>query len=160
METGVRGIIREMFEPYIMALKEDGLLAGAHECYRMIWIRTFHPPVALRLDVADDDSGVLRIRRTDGMGGFEPGNLVVDRWTVIAPDVIDRLRTMIEVSGLRGMRTSRNDLFGIDGATWIIEALASGEHLLVARWAPRDGPVHDIGMELMRLSGEDFDPVY
>lgn len=38
--------------------------------------------------------------------------------------------------------------------------VADKEFHLVIRWTPRKGAVHDIGMELMRLSGEDFDPVY
>jgi hypothetical protein len=44
--------------------------------YRFTWLRTFHRPVALRLDVKPDGSGRFVIKVCDGAGGYEPGKLV------------------------------------------------------------------------------------
>ena len=68
------------YPPYLTAMKElslwDRSKASETESYRFLWLRSFHHPVALRLDVASDGRGVLVVKVLSGQGGYDPGNLI------------------------------------------------------------------------------------
>ena len=69
------------FTEHLRALGEPALYppgASLHT-YRFLWLRTFAHPISIRIDVAADQSATLTVKETAGMGGYEPGELVVDR---------------------------------------------------------------------------------
>src|SRR5882762_1769597 len=43
--------------------------------YRFLWLRTFEQPVAIRLTIRPDRTGLLIGKVTNGHGGYEPGKL-------------------------------------------------------------------------------------
>jgi hypothetical protein len=50
---------------------------------------------------------------------------------------------------------------GTDGARWIIEAVEpSTGYTYINRWTPRDGPVREVGLHLLGLTGWKIDDVY
>src|ERR1022692_1355040 len=61
------------------ALKEPSLLTQSKnpnsEAYRFLWLRTFHHPVAIRVVLRPDGTGVLTTKVASGAGGYSPGVL-------------------------------------------------------------------------------------
>jgi hypothetical protein len=47
------------------------------QTYRFLWLRSFHHPISVRLDVAENGTGVVTTKITSGQGGYEPRKLVV-----------------------------------------------------------------------------------
>src|SRR5215467_6336125 len=68
------------YEQQLRALKETSIgnlrSDGVTQSYRLLWLRTFHHPVVVRVDVLPDGSGRVRIKETSGQGGYAPGKLI------------------------------------------------------------------------------------
>jgi hypothetical protein len=64
----------------LKALDEPSLLDAAKDpslqAYRFIWLRTFHHPVAVRIEVMADGTAKLTAKVASGAGGYDPGKLV------------------------------------------------------------------------------------
>jgi len=43
---------------------------------------------------------------------------------------------------------------GVDGAQWIFEASNKGNHHVIDRWSPRNGPVRELGLYVVRKLGK------
>ena len=41
-----------------------------------MWLRSFHHPVAVRLDIMSDGTGKLTVKIANGAAGYKPGKLV------------------------------------------------------------------------------------
>jgi len=118
------------------------------ESYRFLWLRTFHPPVAIRLDLQGDGSGILTTKTASGEAGF-PYTVKELAQTVSCP--IERERTQallrqITEAGFWSLTPETHDQTGTDGAQWIIEGVKQGTYHFVDRWSPRDGVIHELGL--------------
>lgn len=148
----------------LSALQEEPMARLAskkeNEVYRFTWLRTFHKPVVLRVNVDLAGHGILTIKVADGAGGYKPGKLIRNESAVMNDNVIRRLRSIIANSEFFEMAPVIKDR-GNDGSEWIVEAVSNGRYHVVARWTPTDGGVHDFGMKLIETAiGGDFVPIY
>ena len=68
------------YSKHLKALEESSLFqmakASSAESYRFVWLRTFHYPVIVRVDIKSDGSGELTTKVSSGAGGYAPGKLV------------------------------------------------------------------------------------
>jgi len=128
------------------------------EAYRFLWLRTFHHPISVRLVVTESGKGLLIVKETGGKGGYEIGTLIKNRSTRLSKqttegftDRIEELRVWDAPTHLR----SEDDVIGLDGAEWIIEAVKEGRYHIIDRWSPdRPAPVRILGEILtMDLAG-------
>jgi hypothetical protein len=109
------------------------------------------------------------------MAGFETAT--TDRETIVRrrrlrPGTIskrlDRDLTLAEVGRLRAImaHTRVFDLppkacdLGLDGAQWLMEGVDARGYHFVGRWTPEQGPVRELGMVLLGLTGWQFRDVY
>ena len=65
---------------HLRALSEPSLFqrskGSSAESYRFVWLRTFHHPVIVRVDIQADGGAELTTKVSNGAGGYEPGKLV------------------------------------------------------------------------------------
>lgn len=72
--------IDRWYSKHLVAMNEPSLsriTTSEAEVYRFLWLRTFHSPVAIRVQNSDNKC-LLWVKQLSGKGGYEPGKLVVD----------------------------------------------------------------------------------
>lgn len=133
----------------LRALGEPSLLESSKvpstESYRFLWLRSFHHPVAVRLDVQKDGTGLLITKIASGAGGYPPGKLISDKKTSLDQGEVRRAVARINGSGFWSRPSYDRERAGNDGAEWVVEAGVHGKYHLVSEWTPKNGPIHDIG---------------
>jgi hypothetical protein len=118
-----------MGEPSLVELASRGEMA-----VRFLWLRTFHQPIAVRVQRTAGAAQMVATRLS-GLGGYEPGavdfrtkrELSVDEWHRVGQALHDAA-----FETMQGEVTS----IGADGAQWIIERAKDGEYRVVDRWSP------------------------
>jgi hypothetical protein len=67
----------------LRALKEPSVweLCKTHRTptYRFLWLRAFHRPISVRLDITMNGLVLLTTKATTGQGGYKPGSQVVNK---------------------------------------------------------------------------------
>lgn len=124
-------------EPCLFPLRND----PKAEVYRFLWMRTFNPPVSVRLEVQADGSGTVTVTTMSGEAGFGAS-------LKGPPSVTSRLVGVEEVARFRELvrktrfltipSTVRGDQQGTDGSEWTIEAVTAGQYHTASRWSPTD----------------------
>jgi hypothetical protein len=119
-------------EPDLQRVSEE------RETFRMLWLRSFHEPVAVRL-VRDGNRYIVitaqAVRRPDGsFGPTRRDSLSLD------PAAWKRVVELAEIRQFWSLRAP--DTLGLDGARWIIEGRRGQRYHAVDWWSPddRDGP--------------------
>jgi hypothetical protein len=129
------GQLKAMGEPVLHTL----VLPPNGEVYRFTWLRTFHHPIAVRLERRGDSVRLFAIE-LDGAGGYAPGKPVrrIDR-EVSTTEWAD-LRKAFERAVFWDLPPT-TERFGNDGAQWILEGRRTDQYHLAVRWTPDvDGP--------------------
>lgn len=152
------------YTSYLQALGEKPMfgfdIPKNIERYRFIWLRTFHRPVVMRVEVKEG-SGTLIVKVSDGTGGFERGKLVREETRALSPRDLEIIRAHFRVQDFFALPSFDEKNAGADGSEWIIEAQVRGRYHVVTRWTPEDGAVRRIGMNLLEIViGGDFTPIY
>lgn len=124
---------------------------------RFTWLRSFDDPVVVRIDRASDGRAQL-IAGQRGLG--RPDSLTRRVSRSLTPEEVRALDTMLVRADLPDQPPRLCDV-GTDGARWIIEGVepATG-YIYVNRWSPRTGPVRDLGLHMLGLTGWEIAEVY
>ncbi len=143
----------EWYSEQLRALGEPSLWESSKnqklESYRFLWLRTFHHPISVRMDVQPDGSSTLTTKMANGMGGYKPGKLVVNTTQKISAGETAAVLDRIEHSGFWTLAPYEHT-GGEDGAQWIVEGVKDGAYHVVDRWTPEKGPVREIGMMMLQ----------
>jgi hypothetical protein len=141
----------ERYSEKLSALEEPSLFEASKtiETYRFVWLRTFHHPVSVRLNIVGDGSGALTTKMTGGAGGYHPGKLILSEETKLTKEQVDAFLTQLDKAEFWKLPTNDKEL-GLDGAQWIIEGNKKGNYHIVDRWSPTDGPVHVLGLYMIQ----------
>ena len=136
-------------EPSIWGMSRQ---APTVEVYRFLWLRSFHNPISVRLNVASDGTGVLTSKETNGKAGHDPETLIRNTSERLSKEQTQWFLRRLDDVGFWKLparqqvpeRTSH-----LDGAQWIVEASKDGHYQIVDRWSPPpDDPIHTLGMML------------
>jgi hypothetical protein len=145
----------EWYSKQLRALEEPSLLALAAarkgESYRFLWLRSFHQPIAIRIDVNAD--GTSQLTEKMGAGGSDPGHLVLNKAFTLTKEQTDSFLGTVKEGNLWKLPTTQKDQ-GLDGAQWIIELSKDGAYHIVERWCPKDGPIRTTGMMMVHKLGK------
>lgn len=133
--------LRALHEP---SLLESSKLPSAVS-YRFLWLRTFHHPVAVRVDVQSDGRAILTTKITSGAGGYSAGDLITNETKTLGNEEADRIIAKIDASGFWKMPAYSREQAGADGSEWVMEAVVNGKYHLVSEWTPTKGAIHDLG---------------
>ncbi|HWQ87141.1 hypothetical protein [Brevundimonas sp.] len=156
----------EWFSGELAAFQEPSLYrrpATAPRSIRFTWLRSFHDPILVRVDVAPDGRQTITAKRRPAGHGYGPSPGV--RRSV----EIERLLTQPEAAALDAA-IARSGLFDapvagcsccLDGAQWIIEGADPREgYRYRSRQSPKDGLEHALGLHLLGLTGLDVGDIY
>jgi|SRR5208282_2411559 len=143
--------LRALDEPSLWELSKT----ESRQSYRLLWLRTWDNPISIRFDVNDDGAGQLVTKMSNGTGGYDPGELALDRTRQLTKEQVASLLFKIETAEFWGLPTNKTS-GGRDGARWIIEGVRRGQYHVVDRWSPDSGPVRDVGLYLMHLTDLDI----
>lgn len=117
--------------------------------YRFLWLRSFDNPIAVRLIINPDLTGVVYVKVANGKGGYEPGYLVRNEQLPIGKRGATLLLTRIIQTKFWDLPT-RGQPGGFDGAQWIVEGVMDGKYQVVDRWSPGEAdPIYTLGMTFL-----------
>ena len=119
------------------------------ETYRFTCLPTFDSPFALRLGQTVDGL-VLTARLTNGHGGYDPGDLIVDENIPITVRQFNRVRLALEKADYWSLQPVIDDR-GLDGTHFIVEAVRESRYHVVDRWCPDNGPYRVLCDEFVSL---------
>jgi len=127
---------------------------------RLIWLRAFHEPVIVRVIQASEGTAELaakqlnlRSRPREAHGPEEKISRPLTR------QELDGLAKLLEISELLAQGSGSCD-WGIDGSSWMLEAISGDGYRFIDRWSPQEGSMRDVGFALADLTGWQFEEVY
>jgi hypothetical protein len=140
------------YSAQLQALNEPSLFRLATDrtshSYRFLWLRTFNHPVAIRVDIKPDRTGVLTAKVASGAGGYAPGTLLENTTRDLDEATVRSFLNLLDKTKFWKAPNPVNDQRGTDGSQWIVEGVKNGKYHVVDRWMPQNGPAHDIGVFL------------
>lgn len=146
---------RSVGEPslYTASLSPLGQTARS---YRFTWIRSFHGTIIVRLDEGSDGG----MRMTASIPSFDPASPKNRIERMLAGREVAQVRRALRKTAVLRAPPALCPLIGSDGAQWIFDANDAGTYRFAHRWSPDTGPVREIGLVLLRLTGWPLDPIY
>ena len=136
--------LRALAEPSLLALTTN----TKAESYRFLWLRSFHHPVAVRVDLQADGTWMLITKVASGAGGYSPGTLTTNTSRQLTAQEAQNLRSKVDNDGFWDAPNPVSDQTGTDGSQWIIEGVRAGRYHVVDRWMPKNGPARNLGQFL------------
>lgn len=147
-------------EPPLVKEAGQQSAGAAGEAYRFLWLRTFDAPIAIRLDVKADGTGMVTAKIANGQAGYpETSTKVVEkRSRPLTREQTGAFLALINRTNFWGIATNIDpgDAMDVqtDGSEWVLEGAKGGKYHVVARWSPDVNRMHgckaifDIGMSL------------
>jgi hypothetical protein len=144
------GFVSKWYSRHLRTLNEPSLFEMrrtlSYDSYRFLWLRTFHHPVAIRLDLKADGTGVLTTKVSSGAGGYDPGVLTVNKSRLLRPEQVRSVLGQIKDSSFWSLPVRERDRAGEDGSEWIFEGVKKDQYHVVSQWSPKEGPIRKIGL--------------
>jgi len=132
-------------EPSFWRLSED----SRAECYRFLWLRTFHPAICVRIDITSKGTSELTKKTGTGECGFGGvGRLTLNKTGWLTKNETGKFLAQLDVYKIWD-EPALEERNGLDGARWIFEGIKGGKYHVVDRWSPEKGPVRKIGLAMM-----------
>ena len=131
----------------------------ATKTYRFTWLRSFHAPIIIRVDETASGEMHLIAKRLSRRGGYEPGYIDAVVRRSLSSSERDKLRRLLVADNVVGL-ASTDCTIGSDGAEWILEARTGEAYNFVSQFMPQDGPIREVGLFLLGLTGWKITNVY
>ncbi|WP_119389573.1 hypothetical protein [Taklimakanibacter lacteus] len=134
------------------------------ETYRILWLRSFDPPMVFRLIILSDGSAILVVKKTNGKGGFESGKIVLNKQMSIDRPETQELLKNLALANFWSLPTlpprDPSRFVGLDGAHWIVEGKKDRQYHVADRRRDYPDPITDWALRVMKKSGENLEPIY
>mgnify|MGYP007068289989 CR=1 FL=1 len=145
--------INTWFSKQLTALDEPKLYKNYDfEAYRFTWLRTFHNPIAIRLEKKNNEYFLI-VKKANGLGGYDPGQLVQNdtiRITERQWKGVIRKVNNIYFWGIPTIKKSNKVVK--DGAMWILEAKKDAKYKMVYRHSPKATVIRKLCVMLLKMS--------
>ncbi|HVJ13989.1 MAG TPA: hypothetical protein VM686_01050 [Polyangiaceae bacterium] len=128
--------LRAMAEPSLSCESVAG------ETYRFLWLRSFHPQIAVRVEAMAAGARLTAFEQEYG-GNRTNRTLSTDEWNLLQ-EALDRADFWTTDPWVRRG--------GPDGAQWVFEGRLDSRYQVVDRWTPHSGPIRELGLLFIRLS--------
>ena len=156
--------VKDWYSTHLMAADERPLTelaaAAPQQLHiRLIWLRAFDAPIIVRIHESQNGRARIEGIRLSGAGGYEPGEIAERVSRDLSTPEYQSIRTLM-TSGKLISEPAANCDFGHDGAQWILELVADSQYSFYERWSPDDGPVRELALQMLALTGFDLDPIY
>ena len=136
--------LRGLEEPPLPPLMKD----QTAEVYRFLWLRSFHHPVAIRLERRPDGTGALTTKMGSGAGGYAPESILATKASTLTREQTQEFLSRVTQVHFWSLPNPVNDQKGTDGSQWIVEGVRNGQYHVVDRWSPTTGAVRELGEDL------------
>ena len=151
---GREAFMNEWYGKHLKAMGEPSLLKESRpdtDVYRFLWLRTFHNPMAVRVE-RNGSTMKLFLKELSGSGGYEPGRLIESKMITLDQSEWCGFMSMLEQANYWNKPLERNDT-GVDGSRWILEGVSEGRYHAVDRFSPDDGDFREACVYLLELAG-------
>lgn len=140
----------DWYSKQLIALKEPILNdSSPTKVFRFTWLRSFHNPIAIRLENKKDQITVYW-KVCDGKGGYEPGKLVTDKKKKLSLKEWTQFQQKIDSIDFWNIPTTDNSILGLDGARWILEGKEFGKYHVEDKWS--GGNLKPICLDLLKMT--------
>jgi hypothetical protein len=159
-ENDFHAFMEGWFAGHLVSMGEPPLYPPCPEgttVYRFLWLRTFDPAVAIRVTRSSEEARVIA-KKTNGLGGYEPGDLVENRERVLSEDEWRLLADKVAEVSFWDLES--NAAMGLDGSEWILEGVRNGKYHFVYEWSPKKGPIRELGTAFLEVSKLSESPIY
>ena len=151
-ESGMALFVIHWYSKQIFALKEPIIyIQKNNTVYRFTWLRTFHNPIAIRIEKTNEKY-MLFWKLANGAGGYSPRELITDKSKEISKEQWDKFIALIEKANFWTLPTQEKGVNGNDGSQWIIESSENGKYHCVDRWTPSKNSFQKCGSYLINLT--------
>lgn len=147
--------VNRWYSQHLFTMQEPLLYNGffQNEIYRFTWLRTFHEPIVIRIEKTENEIQLIA-KRTDGAGGYGPGQLVETIQTKLIDKEWDKFKGLIaDIDFWNLSPIEITNILGCDGAQWILEGSKDGEYHMIDRWSGDDKETGKACLYLLELSG-------
>lgn len=158
----ISGSYSSWYSDFMLAFNEQSFINiedTPKETYRFTWLRTYHSPYCFIISFNPDSSATLVVKKTDGKGGYSPGNLIVNDTLNIEFIDAKHIRKLIRKSKFWSLNTNDNRI-GCDGSEWIFEGKRFSDYHLVRRWTPQKGNLKKIGVNIIKFASIEEREIY
>ncbi len=129
----------------------ENLPACVDESYRLVWMPTFHSPVAVRV-WRSGDKYFLVAKQLDGRGGYGIGNLSIERTRSLTESEWMDFLNHIYPASFWGLSSTIDEPLPNDGAAWVMEGIRNKQYHSVKRVNPQE-QFADLIKYLIKMSG-------
>jgi hypothetical protein len=148
--------VRASYSKHLRVMGEPSLSCGptaGGDTYRFVWLRTFHRPIAVRVNHDSNGTRLVAVELT-GLGGYDPGSIAARVEKSLSETDWRLLTAALSNTSFWSMPTRpAKPTLGADGSQWIMEGRRGGEYHIVDRWTPREGLYRDAGLSFLKLAG-------
>jgi hypothetical protein len=155
----IDSLLRDWYSKYLRAMQEQSLSCGSRAdeyTYRFLWLRSFHHPIAVRLEKVGPQATLSAVE-LDDTGGHAPGKILRRTQRVLSSAEQSKFEAKLNEVGFWEMRRDQ-ERFGSDGAQWILEGVDHGQYQVVQRWSPGPGAFREVCVFLLDLAGLRIPP--
>ena len=110
----------------------------AEEAYRLLWLRSFDPPIAVRITRKDRVYSLTAVALSQQRSAGFPRSITEQVFRHLSPGKWDQSVQLIDQSQFCSLPTLDilNRISSVDGATWILEGQRDGSYHVVTRSSP------------------------
>ena len=154
---GLDSFANKWYSKHLRAMNETILYNGelCKEIYRFTWLRTFDNPIMIRIE-KNNDSINLFYKVTNGAGGYEPGELVIDEKKQLTLNDWNNFIHLVDSCSFWTTMPCEKLIEGLDGSQWIMEGATNKYYQVIDKWTPREGAYYDCCNYLIELTGLKF----
>ena len=155
----------EWYSGTLAAMREppfSSLTSSDFEAYRFLWLRSFHPPVSIRI-WRHNNEYCMTVKQLDSVDRYIDGrpvpaeNLVVNSTRPLSREEWTTFKQLLD--GTRFWELPTFDVVPLanDGAFWMLEGVANGRHHFIDRQSPEHGAFYEACVYLLRRSNISID---
>lgn len=155
MSTGLDNYRRNRYSRYLLAMGEPSLACETRfPVYRFMWLRSFHNPIAVRVEQHDDGMHLAAVE-LEGADSYEFGKQARRIERMLSIEEVHRFSEALAQAEIWTASVEQKQE-GLDGARWIVEARDGKRYRLQDVWTPEHGRVHSLGKTFLALTGWSF----
>jgi hypothetical protein len=146
-----------MQEPPIFPARDEKL-----EAYRFLWLRSFHPPVSVRV-WRNHEQAWMSVKQLSA-GGVPvngevifTGGLTVNDTRPMTEEEWGHFQELLMKSEFWTMPSEDGTERVLDGAGWLLEGVNANRYHVVNRQSPKQGDYREACVYLLRISGVKID---
>ena len=137
-------------------LNEPTLLNGGQTAYRFLWLRSFHPTIAVRVWL-DGEKKMLTIKELSRDIDGESATLRINQTRTLTADEWMTFTKLLDESCFWETPASSDDVIAEDGAWWALEGVREGHYHVTHKQSPSSGAYRELCLYMLKLSGLPLD---